>query len=639
MIEFSEILRELRIKENLSQEALGNIVHVSRSAIAKYENGLGLPSEEVIEALCKYFKVDKDYLFPREDVEHLIVDKNKKIKFLKVFIMTLIILIFLFLCYTIYYFVNEAIINKKDLEEKIAEVEKYQDITSYDITLKNMQFEDTVYARVNYNFSNNMFIVDKGAKVTVTCRINKKLFDNKYGRIDIKFLGDETERIAYVEQVNNVGTYPNDTEEFYDVIFYSFLVKEQSSSKECLQIEYIKFEYEKPYLDEKNLLNYEICEIISYFDLENDNNKIDYFMYNYAYKEMKIYFYNDYIASISFSDFLFVNSVINETNTTNYKYLYEKLNDHLLFLKEEYGLEFSSDFKFATDNEIDLDFPVNDSFSLIITSDLLTENIDLNIPKFENNEISMSLNQMIGIITFELNGSDLKTNNFNILCSNDNVIYVKHDNLKGFEALKVGTAEIIIEVDLGYYKVELSYTVIVLPECEVFCKGLGTFIYPFLYEINDYLSKEVKEEIINKYNDLFERFYENVTKKVVDLYRPNEYYIYPIFEGDFKFESFELKDWRTEEPIIGDIIEINCGDSFLVIGEISKEEQEKLGLKTNLAESYRMFFKTEDEFFDGANYGQAIYDIQTPGEYKIAVIFVVGNPQYYVVKEYTLIVK
>ena len=98
MKEFSEILRELRIKENLSQEALGNIVHVSRSAIAKYENGLGLPSEEVIEALCKYFKVDKDYLFPRKDVEHLIVEKNKKIKFLKVFIMTLIILISLFLC-------------------------------------------------------------------------------------------------------------------------------------------------------------------------------------------------------------------------------------------------------------------------------------------------------------------------------------------------------------------------------------------------------------------------------------------------------------------------------------------------------------------------------------------------------------
>lgn len=33
MKEFSEILRELRNKENLSQEALGNAVHVSRSAM------------------------------------------------------------------------------------------------------------------------------------------------------------------------------------------------------------------------------------------------------------------------------------------------------------------------------------------------------------------------------------------------------------------------------------------------------------------------------------------------------------------------------------------------------------------------------------------------------------------------------
>ena len=54
MKEFSEILKELRVNNNLTQEALGEIVHVSRSAIAKYENGLGIPSAEVIELLCKY---------------------------------------------------------------------------------------------------------------------------------------------------------------------------------------------------------------------------------------------------------------------------------------------------------------------------------------------------------------------------------------------------------------------------------------------------------------------------------------------------------------------------------------------------------------------------------------------------------
>lgn len=76
MKEFGEILKELRINEKLSQAALADIIHVSRSAIAKYENGLGLPSEEVIQALCRYFKVDKDYLFPKENVEQLITEKN-----------------------------------------------------------------------------------------------------------------------------------------------------------------------------------------------------------------------------------------------------------------------------------------------------------------------------------------------------------------------------------------------------------------------------------------------------------------------------------------------------------------------------------------------------------------------------------
>ena len=46
MKDFSVILKELRNKKNISQEELGIIVHVSRSSIAKYENGLGLPSGE-----------------------------------------------------------------------------------------------------------------------------------------------------------------------------------------------------------------------------------------------------------------------------------------------------------------------------------------------------------------------------------------------------------------------------------------------------------------------------------------------------------------------------------------------------------------------------------------------------------------
>lgn len=95
MKEFSEILKDLRKKKGISQEALGIIVHVSRSAIAKYENGLGLPSEEVIKALCNYFEVDREYLFPKSNVEQIIVLKNRKIKKQKIIISCSLILTFI----------------------------------------------------------------------------------------------------------------------------------------------------------------------------------------------------------------------------------------------------------------------------------------------------------------------------------------------------------------------------------------------------------------------------------------------------------------------------------------------------------------------------------------------------------------
>ena len=49
---FKEKLKELREKKKISQYELANKIFVSRSAVAKWENGLGMPSEESIELLC-----------------------------------------------------------------------------------------------------------------------------------------------------------------------------------------------------------------------------------------------------------------------------------------------------------------------------------------------------------------------------------------------------------------------------------------------------------------------------------------------------------------------------------------------------------------------------------------------------------
>lgn len=104
MEEFAEILKRLRKEKGLSQEALAEKIHVSRSAIAKYENGLGIPSDEIKVALCEFFQVEKDELFPFEMVENTLVEKNKKIRKQKILLFTcLSLFLFIFASFGIYF--------------------------------------------------------------------------------------------------------------------------------------------------------------------------------------------------------------------------------------------------------------------------------------------------------------------------------------------------------------------------------------------------------------------------------------------------------------------------------------------------------------------------------------------------------
>ena len=61
-MEFKDLLAKLRKEKGLSQEGLADTIHVSRSAIAKYENGKGIPSDDVLEAITNYFPSEKEAL-------------------------------------------------------------------------------------------------------------------------------------------------------------------------------------------------------------------------------------------------------------------------------------------------------------------------------------------------------------------------------------------------------------------------------------------------------------------------------------------------------------------------------------------------------------------------------------------------
>ena len=57
-MDFKDKLKKLRTENGLTQEALADAVHISRSAIAKYENGNGKPSEDTLKSLAFYFGVE-----------------------------------------------------------------------------------------------------------------------------------------------------------------------------------------------------------------------------------------------------------------------------------------------------------------------------------------------------------------------------------------------------------------------------------------------------------------------------------------------------------------------------------------------------------------------------------------------------
>ena len=76
-MEFSERLKNLRSEKGISQAKLAADIHISRSAVAKWENGLGLPNDESLKLLADYFGITIDELIPNKNNEEILVSKTK----------------------------------------------------------------------------------------------------------------------------------------------------------------------------------------------------------------------------------------------------------------------------------------------------------------------------------------------------------------------------------------------------------------------------------------------------------------------------------------------------------------------------------------------------------------------------------
>lgn len=77
-MEMKDKLKKLRSEKNLTQAQLADILHVSRSTVAKWENGLGLPNPDSLEALEALYGISKEEVATSEP-EAVIVSKNRKL--------------------------------------------------------------------------------------------------------------------------------------------------------------------------------------------------------------------------------------------------------------------------------------------------------------------------------------------------------------------------------------------------------------------------------------------------------------------------------------------------------------------------------------------------------------------------------
>lgn len=66
MIDFGKRLKNLRLKENMTQAQLAAKLGLTKSVISAYENEIRLPSYDILIHIAKIFKVSTDYLLGLE---------------------------------------------------------------------------------------------------------------------------------------------------------------------------------------------------------------------------------------------------------------------------------------------------------------------------------------------------------------------------------------------------------------------------------------------------------------------------------------------------------------------------------------------------------------------------------------------
>jgi len=203
-MEFKDRLKKLRFERGLSQRELAELAYVSRSAVAKWENGLGIPNKASIERLCEIFNVEEGDLFRDELNEKSHVRKNNIIfrqKIILIITSSLLIILLIPFLINLIKLVNNYVKKKELIEYTLIDIPdiKLNDMKSntkfkYDLYRKEgklnldyLSYDPKLNKEIDYD---NITTIEKSSKYILDIETNNEikinyyyadyLYDNKY---------------------------------------------------------------------------------------------------------------------------------------------------------------------------------------------------------------------------------------------------------------------------------------------------------------------------------------------------------------------------------------------------------------------------------------------------------------------------
>lgn len=518
-MEFKDKLKELRNKNNLTQEDLANMIYVSRSAIAKWESGLGMPNDDSIKALCEVFEINKEELIIDNEVENIIVEKNIKIKKSKKFIIILSFILGILLLIGSY-FVIKTSIEKKKYQDLISKL--YPSITNISLNYNGIN-EDYVQ-EVHKNNDRYIVFDNQDYYLYISINIDSRIIENYYlFKVKVEDLDLPYQLLSHKNDIVEVSSHL--TENGATIYRNTYALKINFSNNSNLrEIKLSECTYGRANDSLHAKKVEDNSEIIKISIQENDSYQLKFKVLNEV-----VYTYNfkkgtGIYDNLRLEDLDLLKKHINE----KYKDFIKKFNlEFDKWLVD--GEQITSSKKFFKNTDVQAKFRMKD--------ENIINNIDLQIYKNENVSLCKKY-----YVRFLLNGELYSNINYSLSSESDNIVI--KDNT--YIITKPGYSKIVVKYDLGFYEsqmiLEVDSSSINKIKPEILGCDLEDIYFQYNNSIDDYIIPEdVCNRLENYYNDQNKIFKEKTeySRELIEIKKVDYGKYVPVFKTDFN-EDLDL---------------------------------------------------------------------------------------------------